>query len=100
MGVPVNPTDALQFQDDVFLVEFGQALCYRKGEFRLGFCSPESGATASGRQYSGALGCRAAELGSSLTRDREAKTINESEPQSGLASRSTSSPRARLALPV
>jgi hypothetical protein len=70
IGVQIHPVDALQFQDDVFFLELGEAVSYFHGEFRLGFCSPESGATAAGRQYSGASGCRDAQPDSSFAHDQ------------------------------
>jgi hypothetical protein len=51
VGVEVHPIDALQFQDHVILLEFGQAVGYVHGEFRLGVCAPEHGVTAASRQY-------------------------------------------------
>ena len=66
VGVQVHPVDALQLQDDVFPLEFGQAVGYFHGEFRLGFCSPVYGATAACRQYSGAERHRAAQPDSSF----------------------------------
>jgi len=101
IGVQIHPVAALQFQDDVFFLELGEAVSYLPGEFRLGFCSPESGATAAGRPYSGASGGRDAQPDSSVTRDHRSK-----KPERGGASerqgipRRTSGPRTDLALLV
>ena len=73
IGVQIHPVDALQFHHDVFFLELGEAVGYVHGEFRLGICSPVTGATAACRQYSGAFGCRAAQPDSSFARDRRSQ---------------------------
>ena len=40
VGVQIHPVNALQFHDDVFFLELGEAVGYLHGEFRLGICSP------------------------------------------------------------
>ena len=100
VGVQIHAVEALQFHDDMFVLELGETVVYFHGEFRLGICSPEYGATAACRQISGACGGRAAQPGSLFDERAQPKHTDKAGPQTAKAPHVLTHPRTRHALAV